>query len=84
MDEKLLGILKQALLEVGSDEDVTIDSDLVELGLDSLGLLTVASGLEKTFNVKVADDQISRLRNVRYIVQLTSQAMQPASMPTTC
>lgn len=73
MNEKLMLVLRQALRECGSEGNLSPDTDLVEeLGVDSLGLLSIASALEKAFQVRIADHELEQLRHIRNIIRLVS------------
>lgn len=57
----------------GELEDVdldsgTIDTDLYELGYDSLALLEVAARLQQQYGVVVSDDEVNQLRTFRLIL----------------
>ena len=50
-------------------EQVTLDSTLEELGLDSLDQLNLLFALESDFNISIPDEQAKSIRTVREMVE---------------
>ena len=50
-------------------EQVTLDSTLEELGLDSLDQLNLLFALESDFNISIPDEQARSIRTVREMVE---------------
>jgi acyl carrier protein len=50
-------------------EQVSLDSSLAELGLDSLDTITLLFELEKQFRVSISDERVRALRSVRDVVE---------------
>jgi acyl carrier protein len=46
----------------------TIDSDLYDLGYDSLALLAVAARIQQDLGVVIPDDEVTQLRTFRLIL----------------
>ncbi|HHV38833.1 MAG TPA: acyl carrier protein [Tepidimicrobium sp.] len=64
--------VKEILLEnLGcSDEDITMDSDLIEdLGADSLDIVELSLALEENFGLTVADEDFEKLQTVGAIIE---------------
>jgi acyl carrier protein len=60
--------------ELGSTAKVTADSDLADCAeLDSVGLLTLAVGLEDHFRIKLGEEDAPGLRTVRDVVRLVNR-----------
>jgi acyl carrier protein len=50
-------------------EQVTLDSTLEELGLDSLDQLNLLFALESDFNISISDEEAKSIRTVREMVE---------------
>ncbi|HEV2344619.1 MAG TPA: acyl carrier protein [Actinocrinis sp.] len=57
------------------DTDVTAQSRLADLGLDSLTLLEVSLGLQKEFGVAVDDEQMAEAVTVAELVGLVKERL---------
>jgi acyl carrier protein len=81
MDQQLATQVKEAIARSlklpMAPEDIADDIPLFGegLGLDSIDVLELVLELERTFNVKITDEQLGRraLRSVRTIVELIEQ-----------
>ena len=66
-------------------EQVTIDSTLEGLGLDSLDQLNLLFALESEFNISISDEQAKSIRTVREMVEgvgkLLSEGAGKAATP---
>ena len=46
-------------------ETVTIDSEFVDLGIDSMDAVEILFALENEFDINIPDDEVRTVRNVR-------------------
>ena len=63
--------IKEIIKKAGSRADIdTLKNDvpLLEQGLDSLDMFEVFLNLEETFNIKIPDEDVDKLRNIDGIV----------------
>jgi acyl carrier protein len=49
-------------------EQVTIDSEFQQLGIDSMDAVEILFGLENEFDISIPDDEVRNVRNVRGMV----------------
>src|SRR5579871_5647219 len=49
-------------------EKITIDTNLQELGIDSLDVFTLLFELENAFNISIPDDDVRSIKTVKDIV----------------
>ncbi len=74
-NSEILKEVKSALAEhLGVDEsEITEDSKLVDdLGADSLDLVELTMDLEEKFDIKIPDEDVSKLVDVKSIVEYVS------------
>jgi acyl carrier protein len=50
-------------------EQVTIDSEFVQLGIDSMDAVEILFALENEFDISIPDDEVRHVRNVRQMVE---------------
>jgi len=50
-------------------EQVTIDSDFQQLGIDSMDAVEILFALENEFDITIPDDEVRHVRNVRQMVE---------------
>jgi acyl carrier protein len=50
-------------------EQVTIDSDFLQLGIDSMDAVEILFALENEFDISIPDDEVRHVRNVRQMVE---------------
>ena len=50
-------------------EQVTIDSEFQQLGIDSMDAVEILFGLENEFDISIPDDEVRNVRNVRGMVE---------------
>lgn len=62
----------------GTDANITEETSLVELGIDSLMTVELVLGLEDAFNIQFNDSdlEMENLRNVRDIVNLVNKYIE--------
>ena len=64
--------VREIIAQVGDvlPEQVTMDLELVKLGVDSLMALSIISKVEKRFKVQIPENQLRGIRTLRQIVEL--------------
>ena len=74
---KIVNEIKK-LVNNGTDANITEDTSLVELGIDSLMTVELVLGLEDAFNIQFNDSdlEMENLRNVRDIVNLVNKYIE--------
>ena len=74
---KIVNEIKK-LVNNGTDANITEETSLVELGIDSLMTVELVLGLEDAFNIQfnVSDLEMENLRNVRDIVNLVNKYIE--------
>ena len=50
-------------------EQVTIDGDFVQMGIDSMDAVEILFALENEFDISIPDDEVRHVRNVRQMVE---------------
>ena len=50
-------------------EQVTIDSEFLQLGIDSMDAVEILFALENEFDISIPDDDVRNVRNVRQMVE---------------
>ncbi len=71
---KIVNEIKK-LVNNGIDVNITEETSLVELGIDSLMTVELVLGLEDAFNIQFNDSdlEMENLRNVRDIINLVNK-----------
>ncbi|MCX5205969.1 acyl carrier protein [Streptomyces sp. NBC_00237] len=72
--DQLVQILAQTVDDLDPD-DVTIDSSLNDLGIDSLARLEVVTAIEEQFAIKVPEEDADRLTTVRETFDYLNRAL---------
>ena len=74
---KIVNEIKK-LVNNGTDANITEETSLVELGIDSLMTVELVLGLEDAFNIPFNDSdlEMENLRNVRDIVNLVNKYIE--------
>jgi acyl carrier protein len=65
--DEVIGILAEAKRR--PRDTISPDSSLVELGFDSLDVITTVFELESKFQISISDDHVRTLRTVRDVVE---------------
>ena len=65
-------------------EQVTIDSEFTQLGIDSMDAVEILFALENEFDVTIPDDEVRNVRNVRQMVEgierlVAAKSAEPAA-----
>jgi acyl carrier protein len=77
MDEVLQEIRRVVRDELGVEREVRAEDDLVlDLQLDSVGLLTLVVGLEDRFRVALAEEDAAGVRTVQDLIALVAKRRQ--------
>ena len=50
-------------------ETVTLDSDFLQLGIDSMDAVEILFALENEFDISIPDDEVRSVRNVRQMCE---------------
>lgn len=50
-------------------EQVTIDSEFLQLGIDSMDAVEILFALENEFDISIPDEEVRNVRNVRQMVE---------------
>jgi acyl carrier protein len=81
-DQKLdvVALFKQAAFEVGGYnlENLTLDTQLSELSLDSVSVMETIGLFEQRLGIRFNDEDLSRLTNLRDLEALIQKAKQAA------
>ena len=74
---KIVNEIKK-LVNNGTDANISEETSLVELGIDSLMTVELVLGLEDAFNIQFNDSdlEMENLRNVRDIVNLVNKYIE--------
>lgn len=74
---KIVNEIKK-LVNNGTDANITEETSLVELGIDSLMTVELVLGLEDAFNIQFNDSdlEMENLKNVRDIVNLVNKYIE--------
>ena len=67
--------IKHLVAQIGEVpvETVALDVDFITLGIDSLASLTLVAAAEKRFGIKIPEEQLGRIRNIRDILEFAPQ-----------
>lgn len=79
--EKVISTL--ASVKKISPDKITLETNLQELGIDSLDVFTLLFELENAFNISIPDDDVRSIRTVNDIVEGIKkiQAASPPNAP---
>lgn len=69
-EQAILSDIKSFVLEIKSLDDISLDSDIVAAGFDSLDLVRLAILLEKRFNITLELDDLYANRNIYKLLSL--------------
>jgi acyl carrier protein len=71
-DSEIITLFKAAVLEVDNKKlgDVTIDTPLASLGLDSVQTMEVIGAMEEKLNVQFPDEDLATLKKVGDLTSL--------------
>ncbi|HWF37073.1 MAG TPA: acyl carrier protein [Candidatus Acidoferrales bacterium] len=62
-----------------SADEITIDTNLQELGIDSLDVFTLLFELENAFNISIPDDDVRSIKTVKDVVDGIKKIQASAS-----
>ena len=60
-------------------ESVTIDSDFVKLGIDSMDAVEILFALENEFDISIPDDEARRVRSIRQMCEGVERLLEAKS-----
>lgn len=67
LEEKVIGIIMEQL-DVTREECVPEASFIDDLGADSLDLVELIMEMEETFNVRIPDNEIEKIRTIKDVL----------------
>lgn len=74
--EEIFERFKKVFLEkTGIDSFKEEDKFIDDLGLDSLGLMDVLTGLEEEFNITVPDSDLPKIKDVKSVIDYISSKL---------
>ncbi len=74
--------LEQEILDTISEEgeidkgEITPDSNLYDLGIDSLSSLEILVALEKKYDITIAESRLKNVNSVREIIRIVSSELR--------
>ena len=79
-DVDVIKLFKEAALEVSGRrlDDLTLDTPLADLALDSVLVLEVVSHVEQSLGVRFEDEDLSRIQTMRDLGALIQKARRAA------
>lgn len=72
-DEQIIQLFKESVMEVDTNiklNDVSMETELSALGLDSVTTMEVIGVLEEKLNVQFADEELTTLRSMKDVSSL--------------
>jgi len=63
-------------------ETVTIDSEFLQLGIDSMDAVEILCALENEFDITIPDDEVRSVRNVRQMCEGVEKLVAAKSAET--
>lgn len=74
---ELFSMFQRMAAEIAEKDfsDVTEDSNIQELGLDSLSTLELVGAMERELDVQIPDDQLVGIQTVRQLLELVEKRM---------
>ncbi|NEO67782.1 MAG: acyl carrier protein [Moorea sp. SIO4G2] len=73
-EERLKGILREYLPLVADDEEIAVEADLTDLGLDSMNAVNLMLDIEEEFEVSFPESMLNA--EVFYSVSTLAKAIQ--------
>ena len=58
---------------------MTIDSDFVQLGIDSMDAVEILFALENEFDISIPDDEVRGVRNIRQMCEGVERLLEAKS-----
>ena len=56
--------------------DITLDSNLYDLGIDSLSSLEILVALENKYDIRIAQNRLKKINNIREIIRVVVVEVQ--------
>ena len=66
-------IAEEAAVDKG---EINLDSNLYDLGIDSLSSLEIVVALEKKYDIRISENKLKKINNVREIIGLVAGEVQ--------
>ena len=78
----MMNKLEQEIINTIAEEgeidksDITLDSNLYDLGIDSLSSLEILVALENKYDIRIAQNRLKNVNSVREIVRVVSSELK--------
>lgn len=66
-------IAEEASVDQG---DINLDSNLYDLGIDSLSSLEIVVALEKKYDIRISEDRLKEINSIREIISVVADEVQ--------
>jgi len=66
-------IAEEAAVDKG---EINLDSNLYDLGIDSLSSLEIVVALEKKYDIRISEDRLKKINNIREIIRVVAEEVQ--------
>lgn len=80
LTSKVMDIIAEAMLI--ARDDISESSSFEELGIDSLGGLTIVGELEEAFDVAIPNEKALQISNVKEAISCLSEVLTPSKVST--
>ena len=74
--------IEQSVIDTVAEEaaidksDIKLDSNLYDLGIDSLSSLEILVSLESKYNIRIPQDRLKKINTIRDIIRLVSDELE--------
>ena len=68
--EYVQGTVEKIAKERGYNGEITMESNLLSIGVDSLDVMEIVLSAENKFHIRIDDNRISRIETMNELVQL--------------
>ena len=78
----MMNKLEQEIINTIAEEgeidksDITLDSNLYDLGIDSLSSLEILVALENKYDIRIAQNRLKNVNSVREIIRVVSSELK--------
>jgi len=66
-------IAEEAAVDKG---EINLDSNLYDLGIDSLSSLEIVVALEKKYDIRISENRLKKIDNIRDIIRVVSDELK--------
>lgn len=73
--KKINAVLKEQKINVDLTNEVDLQKNLTDLGIDSLNALSIIVNLEEKFNIHMDDQEIAKIKNLQELINLLSKTI---------